>query len=524
MQGEEGVHLPPKELHVLRLLLGSAGSLISKEWLLDQVWSGCDVAEESLTRCIYVLRKLLGPDSAYIKTVYGKGYRFTATVTERTELSSSLSSVPSLLVLPLHVQGDDCFDVLHCEIVRKLALAFGDSLCVIPVGMQLTGDCLSVVERLMPDYYLSVRGVAYEGGWQLSLELCRSSDHALLHGASLMLVDDREVVLQGVVSLVAQRLPGLRPVTLSCESYPLALSYLNGLLALQAYTACSVAEALVEFLRCVQLDASYVPPWCGLADVYLAMANIGSLAPEKALVQARRAVARALALEPGNVAATMRLALLSSLQGVPDAAEALFRPALLGSDRAGVRYFYAWHQWCLGAHERALQSIEISLAEDPASIAALLLRARIALEVDHKRALAAILEAIDIVGGGHEQIEAMYALVLDVCGDSSAALSVIERAALEDVQEGEVALIACYVRAASDPSRARQVYERWRAASKTTLVCPAQLPVLRRLEGDFYAAQHWQELAHRASPWQRARLGDPRLRGLGDMMLERLQA
>ena len=72
----KGLHLPPKELHVLRLLLGAAGSLVSKDWLLDQVWSNCDVAEESLTRCIYALRKLLGRENDYIKTVYGKGYRF----------------------------------------------------------------------------------------------------------------------------------------------------------------------------------------------------------------------------------------------------------------------------------------------------------------------------------------------------------------------------------------------------------------------------------------------------------------
>jgi soluble lytic murein transglycosylase-like protein len=46
-----------------------------------------EVAEESLTRCIYSLRKYLGADKGFIKTIYGRGYRFTCPVTveEQTE-------------------------------------------------------------------------------------------------------------------------------------------------------------------------------------------------------------------------------------------------------------------------------------------------------------------------------------------------------------------------------------------------------------------------------------------------------
>ncbi|CAI3807044.1 Transcriptional regulator HilA [Pseudomonas sp. MM221] len=146
------LHLPPKELHVLRLLLGAAGSLVLKDRLLDQVWPCCDVAEESLTRCIYALRKLLGRENDYIKTVYGKGYRFVGQVVERAALPSSPSSVPSLLVLPLLVRDDECGLKMQCEVVRRLTAAFGESLYVIPAGLtasaQALDDCLSIVERM----------------------------------------------------------------------------------------------------------------------------------------------------------------------------------------------------------------------------------------------------------------------------------------------------------------------------------------------------------------------------------------
>ncbi|KAF2410584.1 Transcriptional regulatory protein, C terminal [Pseudomonas antarctica] len=75
------IQLPPKEWHVLRLLLASDGALMTKDQLLELAWPGGEVAEESLTRCIYALRKHLKKDKGFIKTIYGRGYRFTCVVT-----------------------------------------------------------------------------------------------------------------------------------------------------------------------------------------------------------------------------------------------------------------------------------------------------------------------------------------------------------------------------------------------------------------------------------------------------------
>lgn len=161
------LHLPPKELHVLRLLLRSAGSLVLKGRLLDQVWGSCDVAEESLTRCIYALRKLLGRENDYIKTVYGKGYRFVGAVVERAALPSSPSSMPSLLVLPLRVQDNECDLKMQCEVVRWLSAVFGERLCVMTLQATTNrlalDDDLPIIERIMADYYLRARCRAEAG-------------------------------------------------------------------------------------------------------------------------------------------------------------------------------------------------------------------------------------------------------------------------------------------------------------------------------------------------------------------------
>ncbi|WP_235867896.1 winged helix-turn-helix domain-containing protein [Pseudomonas ogarae] len=71
MRDGQGVHVPPKELHVLRLLLKSVDSVMSKDYLLDHFWPRMDAAEESLTRCIHALLK---EHKDFIMTVYGQGY------------------------------------------------------------------------------------------------------------------------------------------------------------------------------------------------------------------------------------------------------------------------------------------------------------------------------------------------------------------------------------------------------------------------------------------------------------------
>ncbi|AZF12042.1 Invasion protein iagA [Pseudomonas sp. R2-37-08W] len=80
---ETDIQLPPKEGSVLRLLLVSGGSLMTKDRLLALAWPRGEVADESLTRCIYALRRHLKSDKGFIKTVYGKGYRFTCPVQVR---------------------------------------------------------------------------------------------------------------------------------------------------------------------------------------------------------------------------------------------------------------------------------------------------------------------------------------------------------------------------------------------------------------------------------------------------------
>src|SRR6266849_433456 len=80
----------PKAFRALLLLLRNPQKLVSKEELLNSVWGDAAVGDGSLTRCIWLLRRLLGDDinePRYIATVATVGYRFICKV-EVTEDSS----------------------------------------------------------------------------------------------------------------------------------------------------------------------------------------------------------------------------------------------------------------------------------------------------------------------------------------------------------------------------------------------------------------------------------------------------
>jgi DNA-binding winged helix-turn-helix (wHTH) protein len=74
------IELGTRALDLLLILLEADGELVTKDELLCRVWPGIVVAEENLKVQIFALRKALGEDRDFIRTDFGRGYRFTAAV------------------------------------------------------------------------------------------------------------------------------------------------------------------------------------------------------------------------------------------------------------------------------------------------------------------------------------------------------------------------------------------------------------------------------------------------------------
>ena len=91
----EVMPVEPKAFRVLLFLLHNPQKLITKEELLDAVWGDTAVSENSLTRSIALLRRLLGDDThvpRFIETVATVGYRFLCPVEVVDDGDSLVSS------------------------------------------------------------------------------------------------------------------------------------------------------------------------------------------------------------------------------------------------------------------------------------------------------------------------------------------------------------------------------------------------------------------------------------------------
>ena len=70
------IELPPREFQLLAYLMKNAGQVLTKEQIFNAVW-GIDYGDIGTVAVnIKNLRAKLDPDSHYIKTVWGVGYKF----------------------------------------------------------------------------------------------------------------------------------------------------------------------------------------------------------------------------------------------------------------------------------------------------------------------------------------------------------------------------------------------------------------------------------------------------------------
>ena len=102
---------------ILCVLAASPGMLVTKENLMDQVWPGLNVGENTIQVHVSALRKALGEDISgqrFIVTVPGRGYRFVAGAAERVHsaepnagLRLALPDKPSIAVMPFQNMSGD---------------------------------------------------------------------------------------------------------------------------------------------------------------------------------------------------------------------------------------------------------------------------------------------------------------------------------------------------------------------------------------------------------------------------------
>ncbi|WP_312240762.1 winged helix-turn-helix domain-containing protein [Pantoea sp.] len=221
LKNDQPINLPPKEVSVLRFLIENADKILTKEQIIEKVWNGGIVSDESLTRCIYVIRKMLEQTekNKYIDTLYGKGYRFICPIVERNVFSSALLQQENsvrIAVFPFTVNNSDML-MLHDQIQDLLHGLNDGKISILPSVFTRHGidyaSILNILQLLKTDYYISGTEVMPEGETPIiRLELVRTKDHSVVFREGVALLsqsndDLRESLGHALKNLIARTQP-----------------------------------------------------------------------------------------------------------------------------------------------------------------------------------------------------------------------------------------------------------------------------------------------------------------------------
>ena len=207
-RGAAVVHLPPKELAALRLLLANAGQVISPSQLKQALWSDVHVTADSVLKCMSSLRARLEPESC-IQTVYKRGYRFAAEVLWHS--GSSAVVLPRMAILPFataYAVPEHLGHAIAEETMARLSNARHPAVSVLArdsvyalVRRGLTAE--QIGQALGADLVLTGTLSAFSSQFRLRAEMIRVEDGVQIWVEDLLVDQNR---LGGVESELVERL------------------------------------------------------------------------------------------------------------------------------------------------------------------------------------------------------------------------------------------------------------------------------------------------------------------------------
>lgn len=143
--------------------------------------------------------------------------------------------------------------------------------------------------------------------------------------------------------------------------------YLMGLFYWDKLSQESLDKALEYFNRAVAIDPDWAPPYAGIAQVWVGMAQMGHASPEISGPIIMENLSKALKLDPEYAASHYTLGLIATwVQWNYELGEQEFRKALeLNPNDALSRIYYAHLLTCLLREDEALAQAELAVALDP---------------------------------------------------------------------------------------------------------------------------------------------------------------
>jgi TolB-like protein len=299
----EAVAIGPKVFDLLLYLIQNREHVVSKDDLLEAVWSGRIVAESTLTSHINAVRKAIGDsgeEQRLVRTITRKGFRFVGEIKEASADRASprsgpaklegppppaltLPDIPSIAALPfLNLSGDIEQEYFTDGVVEDIITALSRIrwLFVIARNSSFTYkgravDVKQVGRELGVRYVLegSVRKAAHKVRITGQLIDATTGAHLWAERFESALDDIFELqdqVTEAVVGAIAPQLEraeierAMRKPTESLDAYDY---YLRGMANVHRGTREAINVALPFFHKAIQLDPDFasaygMAAWC----------------------------------------------------------------------------------------------------------------------------------------------------------------------------------------------------------------------------------------------------------------------
>jgi TolB-like protein/DNA-binding winged helix-turn-helix (wHTH) protein len=384
------VPVEPKAFRVLLFLLRNPGRLLKKDEILNAVWNDCSVTDNSLTRSIATLRRLLGDDSRephYIATVQTVGYRFLGEVVATEDVTAgdrflcaalvesggayAVTAPPvhnrfrSLAVLPFtNGTGPEEAEYLSegiSESIINLISQFPD-IRVVPrsSAFRYRGtniELKEVARDLNVDVVLT--GTVTQRGDRLVVqtELVDAKNDAQIWGSQFNRKFDDIFELQEELSRhICECLrPRLTPhenellrkrPTENREAY---LLYLKAMYFANKWSPDGIQKGIAYSKQAVEADPLFAQAYAGLAYLYFLVSVFGGLPPRQVFPMAKAATLKALEIDDAlaTAHACMAQILLSYDWDWAGAGKESYRAIELAPNIPGGHYVLS--QWLLSS-------------------------------------------------------------------------------------------------------------------------------------------------------------------------------
>lgn len=361
---DETIPLPHKALNLLEKLVENAGSIVTKDDLIRDVWDDLAIEESAVSRTVFLIRTALDDDPKnprFIQTVPKRGYRFVANVAMlngsdgklfqagvggdaiqppdavRRRFSAfhlagallllaaaitgayfgffrdtSASNVPSLLIMPVTSAGNqEGDDLIENGIADRLIhqLASGGNITVRPLSAtrSYSGKAIDPIQAGREQKVSRVLTTSYQQADGKLRVLARLINIETGETEGAYESETGETGVFAIQDAIAADLSRKLALRLGAATAPVKAqgttnleAYRHFLQGMALYDKRNGTKAVESFDRATALDPNYARAWVGKAVALGAMPSLGDSTSPELYEKTVQAAERALALDSGS--------------------------------------------------------------------------------------------------------------------------------------------------------------------------------------------------------------------------------